>query len=104
VIRYYYDHRTRQYRYQELSQEEIIGRYISHIPARHFRMVRYYSFLSNRRRAGLLTQVYAALEMEGKNRPEKPGYASLMKRFMGVDPYECILCGSHLCFTGNSNS
>lgn len=28
----------------------MIGRYISHIPSRHFKMVRYYGFLSNRKR------------------------------------------------------
>lgn len=30
---------------------EMLGRYISHIPAKHFKMVRYYGFLSNRKRA-----------------------------------------------------
>lgn len=39
-----YDHRTQQYRQQTLSQEEMPGRYISHIPAKHFKMVRYYGF------------------------------------------------------------
>lgn len=100
VIHHYYNHRTRLHCHQELSQEEMIGRYISHIPARHFKMVRYYGFLSNRKRASLLTQVYAALEMQEREKPEKPGYASMMKRFTGVDPYECILCGSRLRFTG----
>ncbi len=100
VVHHYYDHRTQQYRRQELSQEEMLRRYISHIPDRHFKMVRYYGFLSNRKRSGLLAQVYAALGREEKNSPEKPGYASLMKRFTGVDPYECILCGSRLRFTG----
>uniref|UniRef100_UPI00372D294B transposase n=1 Tax=Kluyvera intermedia TaxID=61648 RepID=UPI00372D294B len=32
------------YRQQTLTQEEMIGRYISHIPAKHFKMVRYYGF------------------------------------------------------------
>jgi len=76
VVHHYYDHRIQQYRRQELSQEEMLRRYISHIPDRHFKMVRYYGFLSNRKRTGLLTQVYAALEREEKNTPEKPGYAS----------------------------
>jgi len=32
VIHYYYDHRTQQHRRQVLSQEEMLPRYISHIP------------------------------------------------------------------------
>nr|WP_260617095.1 transposase [Klebsiella oxytoca] len=52
VVHHYYDHRTQQYRQQMLSQEEMIGRYISHIPAKHFKMVRYCSFLSNRKQGG----------------------------------------------------
>ena len=40
----YYDHLTQVYRRQTLTQEEMIGRYISHIPAKHFKMVRYYVF------------------------------------------------------------
>ena len=66
VIHHYYDHRTQQYRRQVLSQEDMLLRYISHIPSRHFKMVRYYGFLSNRKRGELLSKVYAALEMEVK--------------------------------------
>ncbi|KZQ47825.1 hypothetical protein A3N58_03305 [Klebsiella aerogenes] len=47
-MHHYYDYRTQQYRQQTLSQEEMIGRYISHIPAKHFKMVHYYGFLANR--------------------------------------------------------
>lgn len=73
--------------------------YISHIPSRHFKMVRYYGFLSNRKRSDLLPKVYAALEMEEKVKPAKPGYASLMKQFTNVDPYQCELCGSRMVFS-----
>jgi hypothetical protein len=82
-----------------LSQEEMLLRYISHIPCRHFKMVRYYGFLSNRKRGDLLAKVYAALEMETKTKPSKPGYASLMKKFTKVDPYQCVLCGSRMVFS-----
>lgn len=44
VIHSYYDHHSHQYRQQPLSQEEMIRRYISHIPASHFKMIRYYVF------------------------------------------------------------
>lgn len=78
----------------------MIGRYISHIPSRHFKMVRYYGFLSNRKRGTLLPKVYEALKMEEKKKPEKPGFAALLKGFLGNDPYQCILCGDRLRFAG----
>uniref|UniRef100_UPI0037098DB2 transposase n=1 Tax=Enterobacter cancerogenus TaxID=69218 RepID=UPI0037098DB2 len=54
AVHHYYDHRTQQYRQQTLTQEEMIVRYISHIPEKHFKMVLYYGFLSNRKRGELL--------------------------------------------------
>jgi len=78
----------------------MIGRYISHIPSRHFKMVRYYGFLANRKRGTLLPKVYEALKMEARKNPEKPGFAVLMKGFVGTDPYQCLLCNDRLCFAG----
>lgn len=78
----------------------MIGRYISHVPAKHFKMQRYYGFLSNRKRGKLLPLVYEALEMEVRKKPETPGFAVLMKGFLRTDPYKCILCGGRLRFTG----
>uniref|UniRef100_UPI0038D5190B transposase n=1 Tax=Serratia liquefaciens TaxID=614 RepID=UPI0038D5190B len=100
VVHHYYDHRTQQHRQQTLTQEEMIGRYISHVPAKHFKMVRYYGFLSNRKRGALLPKVYEALKMAARKKPEKPGFAALMKGFVGTDPYKCILCGDRLRFAG----
>lgn len=51
-------HCTQQYRQQMLSQEEMIGRYISHFPAKHFKMVRDYGFLSRSKRCTHLPKVY----------------------------------------------
>ena len=45
-----------------------------------------------------LTKVYEALEMEARKKPEKPGFAALMKEFLRTDPYKCILCGNRLRF------
>ena len=78
----------------------MIGRYISHIPAKHFKMVRYYGFLSNRKRGELLPKVCEALQMEARKKPEQPGFAALMKAFLRTDPYRCILCGNRQRFTG----
>ncbi len=68
VVHKYYDHRTQQYKRQKISQEEILQRYISHIPARHFKMVRYYGFLANRKRGTLLPRVYEALQMQAREK------------------------------------
>ncbi|ELZ8268677.1 transposase, partial [Salmonella enterica] len=100
VVHCYYDHRTQRYQQQTLTQEEMIGRYISHVPAKHFKMVRYYGFLSNRKRGTLLPKVYEALEMEARKKPERPGFAVLMKGYLRTDPYKCVLCGNRLRFTG----
>ena len=76
----------------------MLWRYISHIPSRHFKMVRYYGFLANRKRGELLPRVYTALGIEMKAKPQKPGFASLMKQFTNVDPYQCVLCCSQMVF------
>nr|WP_245166526.1 hypothetical protein [Candidatus Erwinia dacicola] len=63
-------------------------------------MVRYSGFLVNRKRGSLLPKVYEALEMTPRKKPEKPGFAVLIKGFLGTDPYKCILCGDRLRFAG----
>lgn len=73
-------------------------RYISHIPSRHFKVVRYYGFLANRKRGELFPKFYTALGIEMKAKPQKPGLASLMKKFTNVDPYQCVLCVSRMVF------
>lgn len=98
VVHHYFDHRTGRHRIQRLTQEEMLWRYISHIPSRHFKMVRYYGFLANCKRGTLLSKVYDALGIKVKNKPQKPGFASLMKQFTNVDPYQCVLCGSRMVF------
>ncbi len=100
VVHQYYDHRTQQHKRQKISQEEMLQRYVSHIPARHFKMVRYYGFLANRKRGSLLPKVYNALEMTVREKPKRPEFAVLMKGFLGTDPYQCILCKGRLRFAG----
>jgi len=60
VVHQYYDHKTQQHKRQKLTQEEMLWRYVSHIPSRHFKMVRYYGFLANRKRGELLPKSYTA--------------------------------------------
>jgi hypothetical protein len=63
-------------------------------------MVRDYGLLSNRKRGARLPKMYEALKMEARKKPEKPGFAVLMKGFLGTHPYKCILCGERLRFAG----
>lgn len=100
VVHHYLDRRTGKHKRQTLSQEEMIGRYISHVPARHFKMVRYCGFLANRKRGTLLPRIYEALHMQAREKLEKPVFAVLKKGFLGTDPYKCILCGDRLRFAG----
>ena len=51
-----------------------------------------------RRRGKALPKVYAALDMKVEAEPKIPCYASMLKGYVKVDPYECILCESRLVF------
>ena len=93
---HYFDHRTQRHRIQRLTQKEMLWRYINHISSHHFKMVRYYGFLANRKRETLLAKVCNVLNM--KDKLQKPGFASLMKQFPNVDPYQCVLCGNRMVF------
>ena len=102
----YLDHRTGKTCSLTLPPEEMIRRIVEHLPEKHFKMVRYYGFLSMRRRGKALPKVYAALDMKVEAEPKMPCYASMLKGYVKVDPYECILCESRLVFrnfrVGNS--
>ncbi len=61
-------------------------------------MIQYFGFLSNRRRGEMIPKVYDALGIAPKDSPEMPGYAAMLKGYVKVDPFECILCGHRLTF------
>ncbi len=88
----YFPHRTGEKEMLTLAAEDLICQLIEHIPDKHFKMLRYYGFLSNRRRGEMQPKVYDALKMEGKDTPTLPCYASILKKLANVDPYECLLC------------
>ncbi len=64
----------------------MILRYVSHIPQHHFKMVRYYGFLSNRKRGRLLPLVYLAIGKKSAKQGELLTYAKLYKGLTGNDP------------------
>ncbi len=76
VIHHYLDHRTGKLK---LGRDD---------RALHFKMVRYSGFLANRKRGTLIPLVYEALQMQTREKPEKPGFAVLMKGFLGTDPFD----------------
>ncbi len=86
MVHQYYDHTTQQYKRQKLTQEDMPRPYVSHILARHFKMVCYYGFLANHKRGSLLPKVYEALEMTPREKPQEPGFTVLIKAFLSTDP------------------
>ncbi|WP_429750064.1 hypothetical protein [Vibrio minamisatsumaniensis] len=53
-----------------------------------------------RRRGEMLPKVYDDLGIAPKDSPEMPGYAAMLKGYVKVDPFECILCGHHFFVLG----
>ncbi len=94
----YLNHRNARTESLILSPEALIERMIEHIPDKHFRMIRYFGFLSNRRRSKMLPKVYDALGAAAEDSPGMLGYAAMLKGYVKVDPFECILCGLRLRF------
>ena len=99
VIFTYLDHNSKKYKDLTLSQEDMMLRVLSHVPEKNFKMIRYYGFLSTRKRGELLPWIYKKLGQEMAE-PKNFSFAAMMKSFLKVDPFECILCGSRMVFTG----
>ena len=81
-----------------LNEFEFLDRLLRHIPNENFRMIRYYGFLANRVRNELLPHVYKALEQTPKNVKDIL-WSQLFQKSFGVNPLECILCGSEMKLT-----
>lgn len=80
-----------------LDTLELIGRRVDQIPEKHFKMIRYYGFLSNRR-GEMPPKVYEELEQEGTQAPAKLSFAAMLKGYVNIEPFKCILCGCDLIF------
>ncbi|HCU0429590.1 TPA: transposase [Serratia marcescens] len=78
----YYGHSTQQYKRHKICLEVMQQRYVKHVPARHFKIVRYYGFLANRKLGPLLSKMYDAEEMTVKINPKQPEFTVLMKGFL----------------------
>ena len=67
-----------------------------HIPDKYFRVIRYYGFLANRVRKQWLPKVYQTIQKTPKQTIQPVTHASLLQRFVNVDPLHCLLCKSPL--------
>ncbi|MCD9527842.1 hypothetical protein GLP13_15655 [Photobacterium carnosum] len=74
-------------------------RILNHVPEKHFKMIRYFGFLSNSLRGRLLPLIYKQLRQEVVT-AKTFGFAAMMKAFLKVDPFNCILCSARMVFTG----
>jgi hypothetical protein len=93
----YLDHNTGKHEIEHLSQEEMIIRLLLHVPEKFFNMIRYYGFLSTRTRSKYLPIIYEHFN-QSVSAVSNLSYASMMKGFLNIDPFKCILCGSRMVF------
>ena len=91
------DHQKKKHRHLTLTQEEILLRLISHILEKHFKMIHYAGFLSNRLRKKWLPLVYQVLSFN-PGAPIKLSYAAMLKSLINTDPFKCILCQHRMLF------
>lgn len=94
VLFKFLNHRTKQNEYRTLSIFEFIDRFTLHIPERHFRMIRYFGFLSSRLRGKLLPIVNRLFNHQPKE-TVIPWHIRV-KFKTGKNPIECILCKSDM--------
>jgi len=98
VLFEYLDHRTGEHRTASYDTQTFIGRFVQHIPDKHFRMINFYGFLANRVRGKLLPKVYAVLN-QTIQAVSTIRWADLQKHAFGVDPLRCIFCGNPMQLT-----
>lgn len=92
------DHRTGRHETLSFSQHELILRLIKHIPEKHFRMVRYFGFLTNRVVGKLLPQVRKALGQDEVKKTARVTFTTLSQGLLKTDPFACLLCGAKMAF------
>jgi Putative transposase/Transposase zinc-binding domain len=88
----YTDYRDGQEKIMDLTAEEFIRRFLTHVLPRGFRRIRYYGIFVNRQRTAKLTRCRALL---GLMNPEQPYIADLDAYLTqrGMDPRLCPRCG-----------
>jgi len=95
VIFRFLNHKNKKYKNFYCSSMQFIEHFIQHIPEKGFRLIRYYGFLANRNRKTLLDLVYKYLGQSAQA-SYYLRWTTLMKRTLGSDPLQCILCKNKL--------
>lgn len=94
----YLDHYNNTTKIITLPVFDFIARLIAHIPDKHFRLIRYYGWLSNRTRSTLLEVVYQLLNLTQKELKPLMAWRELFIKSFDIDPLECPHCKTTLVF------
>lgn len=95
----FHDHYNNTIERITMSVFQFIGRLIMHIPDRHFRMIRYYGFLSNRTRGKLLPVVYKAINQITPKKIKKLSWRLMIWMNFKKDPLACKNCNHTMNLT-----
>jgi len=85
------DHHDHKNTSVTLPVVEFIKRLIMHIPDQHFRLIRYYNWLSNRTRAKLLPLVYKLVN-QTMTTSSNITWQSMFQKTFGRNPLDCQGC------------
>ena len=85
------DHHDKQMSTIKLPVEEFIKRLIQHIPDLHFRLIRYYNWLSNRTRGKLLPIVFELIK-QTPQMIKQISWSELFYKSFAYDPLLCKTC------------
>lgn len=100
VTFWYNDHKSEQREYCTLPVEEFIGRLVTHIPLKHFQMVRRYGFYGRRVSAvakSLIRSLGKFVQQEfGAFREPKKGWRERLIETFKRDPLKCPHCGDEM--------
>lgn len=86
------DHHTGKHDRKTVTVPEFIARLIQHIPDKHFRLIRYYGWLSNRTRNIMLPIVRKMLKLKESIQKFKSTFESMMKTEFNCDILTCPFC------------
>lgn len=94
------DHYTNTNQFLKLPVLDFIARLIAHVPDKHFRNIRYYGFLANRKSSQLLPIVYKLLNMN-RNFLTKISirWKDMIKHTFSFDPTSCPCCKTQMRFS-----
>ena len=97
------DHQSKQKVNMKLPVMDFIKRLITHIPDSHFRMVRYYNWLSNRTIGIYLPKVYGWLDqLVEEISKARVSWRDLYIKTFGIDPLKCRHCKNLMVLHGSS--